>query len=186
SFRQCGDAFITSREAGWGALHRRQWTNSLAQHVYPLIGDVRVQDIDTTLVMKVVEPLWRSIPETASRIRGRIEAILDWAKVRGCRAGENPARWRGYLDKLLTARGKVRKVEHYAALPYAELPRFLAALREQEGIAARALEFTILTCVRSGGARVARGAEVGLLAQGWALSAPRLNAPPEDPPPPPP
>jgi len=176
SFRQCGDAFITSREAGWGALHRRQWTNSLAQHVYPVIGDVRVQDIDTTLVMKVVEPLWRSIPETASLIRGRIEAILDWAKVRGYRTGENPARWRGHVDKLLPARGKVRKVEHHAALPYAELPTFLAALREQEGIAALALEFTILTCVRSGGTRFARWSEFDLLAKVWTVPAQRMKA----------
>src|SRR5262249_34907750 len=136
SFRQCGDAFIASHGAAWGAVHRRQWTNSLAKHVHLVIGDVRVHAIDTTLVMKVVEPLWRRIPETAYRIRGRIEAILDWAKVSGYRAGENPARWRGHLDKLLPPRGKVHKVEHHAALPYAEVPGFMAALREQEGIAA--------------------------------------------------
>lgn len=130
SFRQCGDAFIASHGAAWGAVHRRQWTNSLSQHVHPVIGDVRVHAIDTTLVMKVIEPLWKSIPETAYRIRGRIEAILDWAKVRGYRAGENPARWRGHLDKLLPPRGKVHKVEHHAALPYAEVPGFMAALRE--------------------------------------------------------
>ena len=176
SFQQCGDAFITSHGTGWGALHRRQWTNSLAQHVYPVIGDVRVQDIDTTLVMKVVEPLWRSIPETAYRIRGRIEAVLDWAKVLGYRTGENPARWRGYLDKLLPARGKVRKVEHHAALPYAELPGFMVALREQEGIVARALEFTILTAARTGETRFARWSEFDLLDKTWTIPDRRMKA----------
>jgi integrase len=177
SFRQCGDAFIASHEAGWGsAVHRRQWTNSLAKHVHPVIGDLPVHAIDTRLVMKVVGPLWRSIPETASRIRGRIEAIIDWAKVHGYRAGENPARWRGHLDKLLPARGKVRKVEHYAALPYAELPGFIAALREQEGIAARALEFTILTATRVGETRFARWSEFNLLDKTWTVPAQRMKA----------
>jgi integrase len=176
SFRQCGDAFIASHEAGWGGVHRRQWTNSLAQHVYPVIGDVLVHAIDTALVMKVVEPQWRSIPETASRIRGRIEAILDWAKVRGYRAGENPARWRGHLDKLLPARGRVRKVKHYAALPYVELPGFIAALREQAGIAARALEFTILTAARTGETRFARWSEFDLLDQTWTVPDQRMKA----------
>ena len=176
SFRQCGDAFIASHGTGWGALHRRQWTNSLAQHVYPVIGDVRVQDIDTALVMKVVEPLWRSIPETAYRIRGRIEAVLDWAKVLRYRTGENPARWRGHLDKLLPARSKVRKVEHHAALPYAELPRFMAALREQEGIAARALEFIILTAARTGETRFARWSEFNLLDKTWTVPDRRMKS----------
>jgi len=141
-----------------------------------VIGDVRVHAIDTTLVMKVVEPLWRSIPETAYRIRGRIEAILDWAKVRGYRAGENPARWRGHLDKLLPPRGKVRKVKHYAALPYVELPGFMAALREQEGIAARALEFTILTAARTGETRFARWSEFDLLDKIWTVPDQRMKA----------
>jgi len=176
SFRQCGDAFIASLGAAWGAVHRRQWTNSLAQHVHPVIGDVRVHAIDTTLVMKVIEPLWRSIPETAYRIRGRIEAILDWAKVRGYRAGENPARWRGHLDKLLPPRGKVHKVEHHAALPYAEVPGFMAALSEQEGIAARALEFTILTAARTGETRFARWSEFDLLDKTWTVPDERMKA----------
>ena len=177
SFRQCGDAFIASHEAGWGSpVHRRQWINSLAQHVYPVIGHLPVHDIDTKLVMRVVEPLWRSIPETAYRIRGRIEAILDWAKVRGYRSGENPGRWRGHLDKLLPARGKMRKVEHHAALPYAELPRFMAALREQEGSAARALEFTILTAARTGETRFAQWSEFDLLDKTWTVPNQRMKA----------
>src|SRR4029077_7230613 len=114
----------------------------------PLIGTLPVQAIDTALVLKVLEPIWTVKPETAGRVRGRIESILDWAKVRGYRTGENPARWRGHLDKLLPARGKVRKVKHHAALPYRELPGFLVGLRGREAIAARALEFTILTAAR--------------------------------------
>jgi integrase len=100
--------------------------------------------------MKVLEPIWSTKPETAGRLRGRIESVLDWAAVRGYRQGENPARWRGHLAKLLPARAKVRKVEHHAALPYDELPAFLEILRGQEGVAARALEFTILTVARTG------------------------------------
>jgi integrase len=177
TFRQCGDAFIASHEAGWGsAVHRRQWTNSLVQHVYPVIGHVRVDAITTALVMKVVEPLWKIIPETASRLRSRIENILDFARVRGYRVGENPARWRGHLDHLLPAKSQMYRVEHYAALPYAELPGFMAALREQEGIAARALEFTILTAARTGETRFARWSEFDLLDKTWTIPDRRMKA----------
>src|SRR5262245_27108359 len=115
-------------------------------------------------------------PETASRLRGRLENILDYAKVFGYRDGENPARWRGHLDKLLPARSKVRAVEHHAALPYAELPSFLASLREQEGIAARALEFLILTAARTGEVIGAQWSEVDLLDKTWTLPAARMKA----------
>src|SRR5262249_19290031 len=146
SFQECANAFIASHEAGWSsAVHRRKWKNSLAKHVYPVIGDLPVHAIDTKLVMKMVEPLWKSKVETASRIRGRIEGILDWAKVRGYRAGENPARWRGHLEHQLPARRKVRRVEHFAAIPFGEIPGFMAELRRQDGVAARAVEFAILT-----------------------------------------
>src|SRR5262249_15420090 len=131
---------------------------------------------ETALVLKVIEPLWAIKPETASRLRGRIESILDWAKVRGYRTGENPARWRGHLDKMLPARSKVRKVEHHAALPYAELPGFLVALRKQEGIAAKALEFTILTAARTGETIGARWSEFDLLDKTWTLPAERMKA----------
>jgi integrase len=127
-------------------------------------------------VLKVLEPIWTEKPETAGRVRGRIESILDWAKVRGYRAGENPARWRGHLDKLLPARGKVRKVEHHAALPYSELPTFLIALREQEGIAACALEFTVLTAARTGETMGARWNELDLLEKAWTVPAERMKA----------
>jgi integrase len=177
SFQECADAFIASHEAGWSsAVHRRQWKNSLAKHVYPVIGDLPVHAIDTKLVMKVVEPLWKSKVETASRIRGRIEGILDWAKVRGYRAGENPGRWRGHLEHQLPARRKVRRVEHFAAIPFGEIPGFMAELRRQDGVAARAVEFAILTAARSGETRYAQWSEFNLLDKVWVLPPERMKA----------
>jgi integrase len=127
-------------------------------------------------VLKILEPIWTVKPETAGRVRGRMESILDWAKVRGYRTGENPARWRGHLDKLLPPRSKVRRVEHHAALPYAELPSFLVSLREQKGIAARALEYSILTAARTGEVIGARWGEIDLLDKTWTLPATRMKA----------
>jgi integrase len=135
-----------------------------------------VQAIDTALVLKVLEPIWTTKPDTASRLRGRIEVVLDWAKARGYRQDENPARWRGHLDKLLPARSKVRRVEHHAALPYRELPGFLIGLREQEGISARALEFTILTAARTGETIFAQWSEFDLLDKAWTIPAARMKA----------
>jgi integrase len=132
--------------------------------------------VDTGLVLKVLERIWTAKPETASRLRGRLEAILDFAKVRGYREGENPARWRGHLDKLLPARSKVRQVEHHAALLYAELPSFLTTLRQQEGISARALEFAILTAARTGEVIGARWKEINLLDKTWTVPAERMKA----------
>src|SRR5262249_40180955 len=156
--------------------HATQWEASLATYAEPVIGGLSVQAIDTSLVLKVLEPIWTTKPETAGRVRGRMEAILDWAKVRGYRVGENPARWRGHLDKLLPARSKVRRVVHHSALPYAELPEFLVELREQEGIAARALEFAILTAARTGEVVGARWSELDLLEKTWTLPAARMKA----------
>jgi hypothetical protein len=151
TFNECADAYINSHRAGWrNAKHAAQWEATLATYAEPVMGKLSVQAIDTAIVLKVLEPIWTEKPETAGRVRGRIESVLDWAKVRGYCTGENPARWRGHLDKLLPARSKVRKVEHHAALPYAELPDFLDTLRKQEGTAARALEFAILTAARTG------------------------------------
>ncbi len=151
SFDQCRDAYIAAHRTGWSDIkHGAQWANTLATYASPVLGNMAVRAIDTALVLRVLEPIWNDKTETASRVRGRIERILDWARVRGYRDGENPARWRGHLDQLLPRRSKVQKVQHYAALPYAELPAFLMKLREQEAIAARALEFTILTAARTG------------------------------------
>jgi integrase len=177
TFKECADGYIKSHRAGWrNAKHADQWEATLATYAEPVIGSLSVQAIDTTLVLKALEPIWTEKPETAGRVRGRIEVILDWAKVRGYRTGENPARWRGHLDKLLPARGKVRRVEHHAALPYAELPGFLVELQEQEGIAARALEFTILTAARTGETIFARWNEIDLLDKTWTIPAGRMKA----------
>lgn len=152
TFKQCAEGYINAHRAGWrNAKHAAQWEATLATYVAPIIGALPVQVIDTALVLKVLEPIWTTKPETAGRLRGRIESILDWAKARGYRESENSARWRGHLDKLLPARSKVRRVEHHAALAYSELPDFTSILRGQEGIAARALEFAILTAARTGG-----------------------------------
>ena len=122
-------SYINSHRAGWrNDKHAGQWGATLATYAYPVIGALPVQAVDTGLVLKALEPIWAAKPETASRLRGRIESVLDFAKVRGYRDGENPARWRGHLAKLLPARSKVRAVEHHAALPYSELPAFLTSL----------------------------------------------------------
>jgi hypothetical protein len=118
TFTECAEAYIKAHRAGWrNGKHTAQWEATLATYAKPVMGALPVQAIDTALVLKVIEPLWITKPETASRLRGRIESVLDWATVRGYRAGENPARWRGHIDKLLPARSKVRKVQHHAALP---------------------------------------------------------------------
>jgi integrase len=177
TFKECADAYIKAHRAGWrNGKHAGQWEATLATYAEPVIGKLSVQAIDTALVLKVLEPIWTEKPETAGRVRGRMESILDWAKVRGYRMGENPARWKGHLDHLLPARGKVRKVEHYAALPHAELPGFLVSLREQEGVAARAFEFLLLTGARTGEAIGARWNELDLLDKTWTLPAARMKA----------
>ena len=143
--------YLEAHSAGWrNPKHRQQWGNTLATYAAPVIGKLSVDAVDTGLVMRVLEPIWQTKPETASRLRGRVESVLAWATVRGYRTGDNPARWKNHLDHLLPSRSKVRQVQHHAALPYAELPAFMAKLRQEDGIAARALEFLILTAVRSG------------------------------------
>ena len=177
TFKQCAESYINAHRAGWrNGKHAAQWEATLATYAEPVIGSLPIQAIDTALVLRVLEPVWATKPETAGRVRGRIEAILDFAKARTWREGENPARWRGHLDKLLPARGKVRKVEHHAALPYAELPGFLLALREQEGVAARALEFAVLTAARTGETIGARWSEIDLLDKTWTVPAARMKA----------
>jgi integrase len=177
TFGACAAAYIDVHKAGWqNAKHREQWTNTLNTYAGPVFGSLPVQAVDVGLVMKALEPIWQTKPETASRLRGRIEAVLDWATVRGYRKGENPARWRGHLDKLLPARRKVRKVEHHPALPYDELADFIAALRSQEGVAARALEFLILTAARTGEVIGAQWDEIDLEEKTWVVPAARMKA----------
>jgi integrase len=141
-----------------------------------VFGKVSVREIDTALVLKVIEPMWTKKTETAYRVRGRIENILDWAKARGMRDGENPARWRGHLDHLLPARSDVQTVAHHAALPYAELPAFLKQLRKQQSVGARSLEFTILSAVRTGEAIAATMGELNRRDRVWVIPASRMKA----------
>ena len=157
TFQQCAEAYIAAKEPGWkNAKHGDQWRNTLATYVYPVVGKFLVRDVEQEHIMQVLEPLWTTKTETATRIRGRIESVLDWATVRKYRSGDNPARWRGHLDVLLPAPSKVSKVEHHAALPYSGIGAFMLELRQQAGMGARALEFTILTAARSGEVRGAR------------------------------
>ena len=178
TFAQCAEKYIAAHEASWrNAKHREQWTATLASYAYPVLGDLSVAAIDTTLVLKVIEPIWHVKPETAGRLRGRIERVLDWAKARGYRNGENPALWTGHLDKLLPARSKVRAIKHHPALPYSEMPKFMAELRARDTTPqARALEFTILTVARTGATILAQWNEIDLAARVWTVPAQRVGA----------
>jgi integrase len=177
TFRDCAERYITAHAVGWkNGKHRQQWRNTLETYAYPVIGDLPVAVIDTGLVLQIIEPLWTTKTETASRLRGRLESILDWATARNYRTGENPARWRGHLQKLLPARAAVAPVQHHKALPYAELPAFMEQLRSQDGVAARCLELTILTATRTGEAIGARWSEVDLKARTWTVPAERMKS----------
>ena len=176
SFRECAEAYIRAHQAGWrNARHREQWPNTLETYVFPVMGALPVEAVDVGLVMRALEPIWQAKPETASRVRGRIESSLDWATVRGYRRGENPARWRGHLENLLPARRKVARVVHHPALPYAELPAFMRELRSMEGVAERALEFAILTVGRTGEVVGARWTEIDLAERLWTIPAERMK-----------
>jgi integrase len=176
TFRQAADAYMDANEPGWAAIHANQWRRSLSAHAYPVLGERPVAGIDTALVLRVLEPIWSIKPETASRVRSRIEAVLDAAKAHGYREGENPARWKGHLAHILPAPRKIRRVEHFSALPYAELPAFMVALRAQQGVAARALEFAILTASRSKEVRGARWSEINIAERLWVVPAERMKA----------
>jgi integrase len=151
TFSQVADMYLDAHEASWrNPKHRQQWHNTLRDYVLPAIGALPVGGVDTGAVMRIIEPLWREKTETASRVRGRIESILDYAKARDWRDGENPARWRGHLDDLLPKRSKVQQVKHHVALPWRETGAFMQQLRQHLSVSARCLEFLILTASRSG------------------------------------
>jgi integrase len=176
TFRQCAEKYIAAHRPSWrSAIHAEQWPTSLRTYVYPTIGDLSVADIDTNLVLKCIEPIWRKVPTTAMRVRGRVEAVLDWAKSRDLRAGENPARWKGHLVNLLPARPKLQRGNHRPALPYAQAPAFTAELRRRNEIAARALEFTVLTAARSNETIGATWSEIDLKAKLWSVPAERMK-----------
>jgi integrase len=176
TFRELAEEFIGRNEAGWrNAKHRQQWRNTLQTYAYPTLGELPVVAIDTGLVVQVLDPIWAEKPETASRVRGRIEAVLDAATVRGFRQGPNPAQWKGNLAHVLPALPRVRRVEHHAALAFDDIHEFLAELRGRRSMAARALEFAILTAARTGEALGALWGEIDLSNKVWIVPARRMK-----------
>ena len=177
TFKDCAEKYIKAHRAGWkNAKHAQQWENTLAQHAYPVLGAVLVRDVKLPQVLAVLEPIWTTTNETAVRLRGRIELVLDWATARGLREGTNPARWRGHLDKLLPKPSKVNNAEHHAALPVGDVGAFMVRLRAAEGMGARALEFAILTAARSGEVRGATWGEIDCEAAVWTVPGARMKA----------
>jgi integrase len=177
TFGDVADMFLAAHEASWRNLkHCQQWHNTLGQYALPVLGALPVADVTTSEVMRILQPLWREKTETASRVRGRMERILDYAKARGWRVGENPARWRGHLDQLLPQRSKVQRVEHHAAMPWREFGAFMQRLRQNSSVSSRCLELLILTAVRSGEARGARWNEIDFAHAVWTIPAERMKA----------
>lgn len=178
-FREVADLYINGHETAWrNAKHRQQWANTLETYAYPHMGDLPCGQVSTAEVMAALEPIWAVKPETASRVRGRIEAVLDYATARGWRSGENPARWRGHLANLLPARRRVAAVKHYAAMPWQEVAAFMATLpaMEPNSMASLALRFAILTAARTGEVLGARWAEIDMQGATWTVPAERMKA----------
>ena len=176
-FDGCAQQYIASREAEWkNEKHRQQWESTLRVHASPYFGSIYARRIDTPMVLKALELIWKTKTETATRVRERIERVLSWAATRGYREGENPARWAGHLEELLPNPAKLKKVKHHPALPFADVGAFFAALRKQEGVAARALEFTILSGCRTGEVLGATWDEVDLPNLVWTIPPERMKA----------
>ena len=177
TFRAAAEVLISDKAKGWrNEKHAWQWARTLEFFAYPVFGDWPVQQVDAEAVMRVLRPIWDIKPETASRLRGRIEAVLDAARARGWRTGENPARWKGGLAAMLPSARKVRAPEHHASLPWRDLPAFLQELRRRDGMSARAIEFAILTAARSGEVRGATWSEIDLAAAVWTIPGKRMKA----------
>ena len=175
TFKQCAEAYIAAHKAGWSKVHGAQWPATMAAYVYPVFGDLPVQKIDRDLVLRVLKPIWETKTETASRIRGRIERILDWARVQGFRSGENPARLRGNLEVDLAKQSKVQSVENHPALAHPALPDFMAKLNRRSSTSAQALKFVILTASRTSEVRLAEWSEFDLEARLWTRPASRMK-----------
>jgi integrase len=175
TFEKAATAYYDAHERSWkNRKHAAQFLSTLKAYAFPKIGKLPVADIETGPVLTCIEPIWATKTETANRVRGRIEAVLDWATVRGYRKGDNPARWKGHLSETLPSRGKIQKVVHHPALAFAELPAFIMELKEREGVAARAVEFSILTAARTGETIGARWDEIDL--KTWTIPAERMKA----------
>jgi integrase len=176
TFAQCAGAYVESHEKGWrGKRTSQQWVGTLRNHVHPVLGRLSVDEIVTEHVLAVLKPIWATRSETAVQVRGRIEQVLDYAKVLGHRSGENPARWRGHLDHLLPPRAKIAPVQHHPAVAYRELPAFMDTLRQQDNTAAKCLEFTILCACRSGEAIGALWSEIDWETRTWTIPATRTK-----------
>lgn len=177
TFAQCATRYVATHRAGWrNPKHAAQWESTIEAYANPILGPLPVQGVDTARVLEVLEPIWTEKHETASRLRGRIEHVLDWAKVRGYRDGENPARWKGHLQKLLAKVKRKDRVQHHAALPYDKIGAFIVDLREQPGTAAQALEFTILTAGRTGEVIGAKPGEIDFQKGTWTIPGERMKA----------
>ncbi len=177
TFREVSEEYIRLNEPSWSnRKHAAQWTATLERYAFPLIGNLPVALIETHHVQKILSEIWTTKNETAKRVRGRIEAVLDAAKVQGLRSGENPARWKGHLDKIFPKPSKVQKVEHHAALPYLEVGSFVEELRSREGVSARAFELLILTATRTSEVIGARHDEFDLTSKTWTIPALRMKS----------
>ena len=177
TFQEAAEHCIASKKPEWkNAKHAQQWGNSLATYAFPVFGTLSVSDLDTDLVLKAIEPIWISKAETASRVRQRIETVWDWARARKYVEGENPARLRGHLDKILAKTAKVKRVKHHAAIPHKQIATFITKLRGRKGSSASAMEFMILTAARTGEVRGARWQEIDFTAKVWIISAGRMKA----------
>lgn len=176
TFDQCAEAYIQAQKPSWkNAKHAKQWSSTLKTYASPVFGAAPVADVDTGLVVKCLAPIWESKTETATRVRGRIESVLGWATTSGYRTGENPARWKGHLENLLATISKVRLTKNHPALPWQQAGAFVHALRARAGVAARALEFLVLTACRSGEVRGALWAEFDLDGRLWTIPAARMK-----------
>ena len=176
TFKKCAEQFMAMKSAEWrNDKHRQQWVNTLNQYAYPTIGDLPVHEISQRHVLTILEPIWTVKTETANRVRGRIENVLDWATAHGDRTGVNPARWRGQLDKLLPSPKKIAKVVHHPALPYEQLAEFQRRLNQYPSISAKALGFAILTAARSGEVRGATWEEIDFAKRIWTVPADRMK-----------
>lgn len=178
TFRACAEAYIKAKSPGWkNVKHASQWTNTLETYVYPSIGDMLVRNIHIGHVTAIIEPYWATKNETISRVRNRIELVLDWATVRKYRSGDNPARWKGNLDKAgLADRSVVGKVTGHRALPAAKLFNFMEELRKLKGYGPRCLEFVVLTACRSGEARLAQWSEFDMVEKTWNIPGERMKS----------
>lgn len=177
TFNQCAAAYIKTKKSEWkNEKHHQQWENTLATYVSPIFGNLPVAEIDTNLILKALEPIWTEKNETATRLRGRIEKVLDWAKVRGFRDGENPARLKGHIDTLMPGISRRRRTQHHPALPYIEIQGFITTLREQQEVSALALEFCILTATRTSETMNAMWAEINTEEKVWTIPAERMKA----------